>query len=115
MTNIHRRAWTMRLHTGAEADYDKAHAEIWPDLLRQMKADGVLSFLLFRSGLTVFAVQERALPFPSPLDPPSEITARWWREMARLMVTDDAGRPVRTELREVFSLNDSLPQTEIPA
>jgi L-rhamnose mutarotase len=109
---IHRRAWTMRLQKGAEAAYDKAHAEIWPDLLQQMKADGIRSFLLFRSGLTVFAVQERALPFPLPIEPPSEITARWWREMARLMVTDSTGRPVRTELREVFSLDDSLPQKE---
>lgn len=110
--SVHRRAWSMRLQEGAEAAYDKAHAEIWPELLVQMTQDGVLNFLLFRSCRTVFAVQERSTPFPSPNEPPTEITARWWREMARLMVTDESGRPLRTEYSEVFSLTDSFPRSE---
>ncbi len=109
---VHRRAWTMQLNEGAEAAYDAAHAAVWPELKAQMQASGIRTFLLFRSGATVFAVQERTGPFPSAGTPPSEVTTRWWREMARLMVTDAAGQPVRTELTEVFSLTDAVAERE---
>jgi L-rhamnose mutarotase len=100
----YRRAWTMRLRDGAEAAYDAAHAAVWSDLLAQMRADGIEDYLLFRNGTTVFAFQQRATPFPARDRPPSEITKRWWREMAALMITDEADRPIQTELREVFAL-----------
>lgn len=100
----YRRAWTMRLRDGAEAAYDAAHAAVWPDLLAQMRADGIERYVLFRQGTTIFAFQERATPFPPRDRPASEVTRRWWREMAALMITDEADRPVHTELREVFAL-----------
>lgn len=101
---IYRRAWTMQLRAGAEAAYDAAHAQIWPELADQMIADGVLRFHLFRSGMTVFAVQERLSPFPGIDARPSDLTARWWQDMAPLMMTDSQGRPHRTILKEVFAL-----------
>lgn len=100
----YRRAWTMRLREGAEADYDAAHAAIWPDLVAQMKADGIEFYVLFREGTTVFAVQERATPFPARDRPPTPVTQRWWAAMSGLMVTDEADRPLQTELQEVFAL-----------
>lgn len=109
---VYRRAWTMQLRDGAEADYDAAHAAVWPELAEQMIADGICRFHLFRSGLTVFAVQERSRPFPGPDMPPSDVTRKWWHAMARLMVTDPSGRPIRTELKEIFSLEPGLLPTE---
>lgn len=102
-----RRAWTMQLHPGAEAEYDAAHAAVWPELTQQMQNDGVTRFQLFRAGLTVFAVQERSRPFPGADAEPSSVTRQWWDHMAKLMMTDDTGRPLQTELREVFSLSHS--------
>lgn len=101
---IYRRAWTMQLKPGAEAAYDAAHASVWPELTAQMRADGVSRFELFRADLTIFAVQERTSPFPDRGSTPSTVTRAWWNDMADLMVTDDADRPLQTELREVFSL-----------
>jgi len=112
---VYRRAWTMQLNEGSEAAYDAAHADVWPELRQQMLAGGLRTFFLFRSERTVFAVQERTGPFPSAGAPPSEVTARWWREMARLMVTDATGQPVRTELTEVFSLTDAVVEREAHA
>lgn len=101
---VYRRAWTMQVHKGAEAAYDAAHTAVWPELKQQMLASGVRTFFLFRSGQTVFAIQERTRPFPPAAEPPSEVTARWWQEMAPMMLTDENGQPVRTELAEVFCL-----------
>ncbi len=102
---LYRRAWTMQLRAGAEDAYDAAHAAVWPELTRQMVADGIHRFHLFRSGLTIFAVQERLHPFPPETAEPSEVSRRWWQAMARLMVTDDRGRPDKTVLKEVFTLD----------
>ena len=109
---VYRRAWTMRLSEGAEEAYDAAHAAIWPELAEQMVADGICRFHLFRSGLMVFAVQERSRPFPGAEAQPSEVTAKWWHRMAPLMETDPTGRPVRTELKEVFALEANSGQKE---
>ncbi len=102
---VHRRAWMMHLLEGAEKAYEEAHAAIWPEMLEQMASDGVRQFVLYRSGRTIFAYQERSTPFP-PLDSvPSDLTKRWWDQMAALMVTDEGNRPLRNELREVFALD----------
>lgn len=101
---IYRRAWTMQLKDGAEAAYDDAHAAVWPELTEQMIRDGICRFFLFRTGLTVFAVQERSHPFPDGEMKPKDVTRKWWQSMQPLMVTDETGRPLRTDLKEVFSL-----------
>ncbi|MBV7396854.1 L-rhamnose mutarotase [Mameliella sediminis] len=109
---LYRRAWTMQLREGAEAAYDDAHAAIWPELKAQMTASGIVRFFLYRSGRTIFAFQERDQPFGPTTVPPSDVTVRWWRTMAPLMVTEGANhRPVHHTLREVFAL-DTTSETE---
>lgn len=109
---LYRRAWTMRLREGAEAAYEDAHADLWPEMRQQMRANGVLRFFLYRSGRTIFAFQERDRPFTGNTAPPSEVTARWWREMAPLMETEGADfQPVHHPLREVFALDTTSEAT----
>ncbi len=110
--SIYRRAWTMQLKPHTEARYDAAHAAIWPELTQQMRDDGVSRFHLFRRDLTVFAFQERLQPFPDRTSAASAITRRWWDDMACLMVTDEANRPLQSELQEVFSLTHPAPPEE---
>lgn len=106
---LYRRAWTMQLREGAEAAYDAAHAAIWPEMREQMRASGILRFFLYRSEQTVFAFQERDRPFTRTTAPPSELTARWWREMAPLMETEGADHhPIHRDLREVFALDTTM-------
>jgi L-rhamnose mutarotase len=104
----------MQLHQGSESEYDKAHAAIWPELVDQMVADGILSFNLFRSGVTIFAIQERKTPFPDANTPPTALSKRWWSLMAKLMIIDAQGRPIRTELQEIFSLESTLKSRGAP-
>jgi L-rhamnose mutarotase len=68
---IYRRVWTMELRHGFESEYDKAHAAIWPELADQMVADGIVSFQLYRVGVTIFATQERDSEFADAKPPPS--------------------------------------------
>ncbi|KUF08675.1 hypothetical protein AVJ23_21480 [Pseudoponticoccus marisrubri] len=109
---MYRRAWTMQLREGAETAYEEAHANLWPEMRAQMRANGIQRFYLYRSGRTIFAFQERDRPFTGTPAPPSDLTARWWREMAPLMETEGAyHQPVQTPLREVFALDTSMEAT----
>lgn len=106
--SLHRRAWTMELSEGSEAAYEEAHAGIWPELLEQMKANGIVRFYLYRSGTTIFAFQERNQPFGSTAIPANELTLRWWRKMAPLMKNaGDQHQPLHTPLNEVFAFESS--------
>lgn len=94
----------MMLRSGGEEAYDRAHAALWPELIAEMRAGGVETFVIYRAGLEVFAFQQRNTPFPGPDSQPSKIMESWWQEMQPLMLTDEDGRPIREMLSEVFVL-----------
>jgi L-rhamnose mutarotase len=98
-----RRAWIMTLKPGCEAEYERRHEAIWPELAQAILARGVTSFSIFRSGLTLFAYQELDASMTPPAAP-APVMARWWREMAELMETEPDLQPTRLPLREVFHL-----------
>jgi L-rhamnose mutarotase len=98
-----RRAWIMTLKPGAEAEYQRRHDAIWPELKDAILASGVTSFSIYRHGLTLFAYQERD-PAVAPPDEPAPVFWQWWREMALLMETHPDARPVQTPIEEVFNL-----------
>jgi L-rhamnose mutarotase len=103
---IYRQAWRMRLRPGGEAAYDTAHADIWPEMIAQMRASGVSTFVIYRDGREVFAYQERGTPFAEAGSAASETLLRWWRTMEPLMVTDLDGRPMRRVMDKVFVLQE---------
>jgi len=102
----YRKAWRMTLRPGAGAEYDRAHARVWPNLIAEMKNAGVAHFVLYRDGQDVFAWQERTEPFPEPDTQPSETMKKWWQAMEPLMVTNPDGSPRQTRMTEVFVLAD---------
>jgi L-rhamnose mutarotase len=44
----------IRIFPGTEADYDKKHAEIWPDLVAEIQESGIHNFTGFRRGTDVW-------------------------------------------------------------
>lgn len=102
---VYGQAWRMRLRSGSEAAYDRAHAEVWPELIAEMRAAGVETFAIYRDGREVFAFQQRNTPFRGADTEPTHTMKRWWRMMEPLMMSDKDGRPVRDMLSEVFVLD----------
>ncbi len=45
---MQRVAFYLKLREGAEADYDKAHREVWPEMLDLLKRSGVSEYSIFR-------------------------------------------------------------------
>jgi L-rhamnose mutarotase len=97
-----RRAWIMMLKPGCEAEYERRHGAIWPELAEAIRASGVSSFSIYRHGLTLFAYQEFNAAVVAR--EPAPVMWRWWREMAALIETEPDLQPRRVMLKEIFHL-----------
>ena len=53
-------AFKMKLKPGFEAEYQKRHSEIWPELVKMLKDSGVYDYSIFWDKVTniLFAVQK---------------------------------------------------------
>ena len=102
----HRQAWVMTLKPGYEAIYKQKHDEIWPEMLANMKRDGVISFSIYLYGLKLFAYIERETA-PQHNRKPDEITWRWWEMMAPYMDTKPDTSPVMEPVEEMFHVDRS--------
>lgn len=100
-------AFVMTLKPGFEAEYERRHDEIWPELAQRLKQAGVSDYSIFleRSSGKLFAVLKRREDHDMdhlPLDP---VVQKWWAFMADLMETHPDNRPVAEDLQRVFHLD----------
>jgi L-rhamnose mutarotase len=76
-----------RLKPGMEEAYEKAHAEIWPELLAAQREVGITRWLIFRSGLELFhAVECEDWGRASAALAQHPVDQRWQEEMAQYVV-----------------------------
>ena len=97
----------MRLKPGAEAEYVRRHAAVWPELLADLSAAGASNYSIFLDGEDLFGYLEVADfdAFRARMAE-SDADARWQPEMAPLIdpLTDpDTGFHHR--MTEVFHLD----------
>jgi L-rhamnose mutarotase len=97
-----RQAWVMKLKPGHEAEYKKAHDELWPEMAANLRRDGVRNYSIYRHGLTLFAYLERDTPATGGKPPPDSIAWKWWAAMAPLMETNPDTSPVVEPVEEMF-------------
>ncbi len=101
-------AFKMHLKPGCEAEYARRHAEIWPELVKQIQDSGVRNYSIFLDPdtLTLFAYQEVTGDANSQdTEAADEITRRWWDSMADLMDVNPDNSPVSIPLPEVWHLD----------
>ena len=101
-----RKAFMMAINPGADAEYQRRHKTIWPELTQVFKAHGVHVYGIFllpgTQRLFAFALVESEAQWASIADTPE--CRRWWQYMAELMPHEESGAPVVTELEEMFWL-----------
>jgi L-rhamnose mutarotase len=102
-----RNAFVMKLKPGCEAEYQKRHDEIWPELEAELRRAGVSDYSIYldRPTLLLFAFQRLADGHTSDDLPNSPVVKRWWASMAPLMETHADSSPVTRPLDEVFHLD----------
>ena len=51
-------AWIIEILPGMEAEYDRAHDEIWPSVEQNLRDADARNFSIYRHGMTVFGYYE---------------------------------------------------------
>jgi L-rhamnose mutarotase len=104
---MQRIAFLLRLQQGAEEAYDKAHAEVWPEMLALLKRAGISEYSIFRREQLLFLTMS-VENFDETwtrieADP---VNARWQQAMAPYFALLDPLQPGERfpMMREIFYL-----------
>ncbi|WP_020605717.1 L-rhamnose mutarotase [Spirosoma spitsbergense] len=97
-------AFTMKLKPGVEAEYQRRHDEIWPELTNVLADAGIRDYSIYldRATGTLFAVQKRTDTHTADTLSGLPVMQRWWLYMADLMETNPDNSPVVVPLEQVF-------------
>ncbi|HEU4902780.1 MAG TPA: L-rhamnose mutarotase [Flavisolibacter sp.] len=103
---MQRIAFRMKLFPGREAEYQKRHEEIWPELQNLLKETGIRDYSIFLEKESGHLFGVLTVEDPALLDalPQQEVMQRWWGYMADIMETNEDHSPVSIPLQEVFYL-----------
>lgn len=101
-----RKAFLMSLHPGQEAEYERRHNPIWPELEAVLKGHGAHNYSIFLhpESLQLFVYVEIEDEARWNAVAQTEICQKWWPTMLELMPSNPDNSPVATELHEVFHL-----------
>lgn len=99
-----RAAFKMYLNEGQKQEYIKRHNEIWPELKKLLKDNGISEYSIFldEETNTLFAFQKVDGDAGSQDLGKTEIVQKWWAYMAEMMKVNPDNSPVSEPLEEVF-------------
>ncbi|MFK0386490.1 L-rhamnose mutarotase [Rhizobium sp. RM] len=106
MPELEKYAFKMKLFPGKEAEYQKRHDEIWPELVTLLHQAGVsdYSIHLDRETNILFGVLSRPQNHGMASLPDHAVMKKWWAHMADIMESNPDNSPVATDLVTVFHL-----------
>jgi len=101
---MQRVAFKMKLNKGQKEEYTKRHNQIWIELKKLLKENGVSEYSIFFDDEThtLFAFQKVAGNGGSQDLSSHEIVKKWWDFMADIMEVNPDNSPISKPLEEVF-------------
>lgn len=101
------KGFKMKLYPGMEAEYERRHNLLWPEMKEMIHAHGGRNYSIFldRETLTLFGCIEIEDPDLWQAGADTEINRRWWDYMADIMETNPDNSPVSGDLHMVFHLD----------
>ena len=99
-------AFKMYLKAGHEAEYERRHAALWPEIKEMLANQGVKNYSIFWDKETniLFAYQEVHGDGGSQDCGANPICQKWWDYMADIMEVNPDNSPISIELTECFHL-----------
>lgn len=103
-TTMQKSAFKMKLKPGCEAEYERRHNELWPEMRQKLRRDGVGNYSIFfdPDTLALFAYQELSGGISSQQMGDDPVIRKWWDYMADIMEVNPDNSPVSIPLRQVF-------------
>ena len=111
------KGFKMKLYEGQEAEYERRHNLLWPEMKDMIHEHGELKALLSKNGVSdysiywdketniLFAFQKTEGEGGSQDLGNTEIVQKWWDYMADIMETNPDNSPVSIDLKTVFHLD----------
>jgi len=99
-----RKAFVMQVHPGQQAEYQRRHNPIWPELAEVLRAHGVHNYSIFLHPAThqLFGYVEIESEERWAAIAQTPVCQKWWAYMSDIMPSNPDNSPVSTELQEVF-------------
>ena len=85
------------LKAGAEFEYDRHHANVWPEVESKLRAEGFYDYSIFRRGDLVISVyRKRESSNAAMTASVAEVNKKWSSLMGSLLLstTDETGAPL---------------------
>lgn len=101
-----RKAFIMSVNPGSEAEYQRRHNPIWPELEKILKDHGVHNYSIFLDDRSkqLFGYVEIEDEARWNAIAQTEACRKWWKHMRDVMPSNPDNSPVSVEIREVFHL-----------
>ena len=102
-----RKAFLMTLKPDCQAEYERRHNPIWPELQTVLKDHGVSNYSIFLDRETdrLFAYAEIESEERWQAIAGTDVCKKWWAHMKELMLTNADNSPLSAELGEVFHID----------
>lgn len=99
-------AFKMKLLPSQEAEYQRRHDVLWPELETLLKETGIAEYSIFLDEKTLDLFGVLNIENPAHLEdlPRHPVMQKWWAFMADIMETNPDNSPLSESLREVFYL-----------
>ena len=97
----------MKLYEGMEAEYEKRHNELWPEMIDMIHEYGGKNYSIFldKETYTLFGYIEIESEERWAQTAQTDICKKWWAYMAPIMDTNPDNSPVSVDLKNVFHLD----------
>ena len=101
------KAFKMKLYPGCEAEYERRHNELWPEMKEMIHAHGGKNYSIFldRETLTLFGCIEIENEEQWAKGADTADNRKWWDHMADIMETNPDNSPVSVDLKPMFHLD----------
>jgi len=102
-----RKGFKMKLYDGMEAEYEKRHNELWPEMVEMIHEYGGRNYTIFldRETNVLYGYLEIEDANKWSKSAETKICRKWWDFMADIMETNPDNSPVAVDLVEVFHLD----------
>jgi len=104
---MQRVAFKMHPLPGNMLEYQKRHAEIWPELVILLKEAGIAGYCIFIDEETNVLFGSYAIESPKAAVALAgrAVMQQWWKYMADIMITNSDLSQVSVPLKELFYLS----------
>ena len=101
------KGFKMKLYEGQEAESEKRHNQLWPEMKDMIHEYGGKNYTIFldKETLTLFGYIEIEDEERWAKGADTAINRKWWDFMADIMETNPDNSPVSIDLKEVFHLD----------